>query len=57
MSVRFFSTFMVLVTNPLKASDTALIIPTEAPNARTRALEASNDFVNSSALRRIFPRG
>ena len=23
----------------------------------TKSLEASNDFVNSSALRRIFPRG
>ena len=41
---------MVLVTIALKARSICMIIPAEAPKATTRALEASKDLVNSSAL-------
>ena len=45
-----FSTFMVLVTKPLKARSICMMIPADAPKATTRALDASRDLVNSSAL-------
>ena len=55
MSVNFFSTLIVVATKDLKALLIPLITPTLAPNAITRALEASIDFVNSSASALILP--
>ena len=57
MSAITFWNFIVSATKPLKALVTALIIPTEAPKAITRAFEASNDLVNSLAEAVILPKG
>ena len=56
-SAKVFSNLTVSATRFLNASDIPFIIPTEAPKAITRALEASRDLVNSLADPVIRPRG
>ena len=57
ISANVFSNLTVSATSPLNASLTALIIPTDAPKAITRALDASKDLVNSLAWAVILPNG
>ena len=51
------STLIVLETSAPKASESLFITATEAPKAKTRALDASKDFLNSVAWPVIFPSG
>ena len=57
MSFSDFSTSAVAAIKPLNASETPLITPTAAPNAKTRAADASIDFWNSLAELVILPSG
>ena len=57
ISVRDFSTSIVVLTNAEKDFWTAKMTPAEAPNATTRAFEASKDLLNSLARPVILPSG
>ena len=57
IEVSCFSTCIVVVTRSLNAFVTVVKTPTDAPKAKTRAFAASIDFVNSSALPVILPKG
>ena len=51
------STLIVLETSAPKASESLFITATDAPKAKTRALDASKDFLNSVAWPVILPSG
>ena len=57
ISAKLFSTSMVAVTISLKALVIPYTAPADAPNAKTRALEASSDLLNSDTLPLILPNG
>ena len=48
-SINLASTSIVVVTKAWNEEVTPAIIPVVAPNAKTRAVEASRDFWNSEA--------
>ena len=57
ISAILFSTSIVEATISLKALPKAYTAPAEAPNAKTRALDASKDLSNSDTFPVILPKG